>query len=73
MFFGSKRQVPSREGSTNSTNPTMYVDNEVRSAVEQEFSRMDELHARIRAEALASQDLVQSNSQKPTRSPTLLN
>ncbi len=53
MFFTNERNV---QGSKHSSGPkavTMYVDNEVRSAVALEFSRMEELHARLREETLA--------------------
>lgn len=53
MFFTNERNVQRSKHSSDPTAETMYVDNDVRSAVALEFSRMDELHARFREEALA--------------------
>ena len=53
MFFSNERKVQRSKHSSDPTAGTIYVDNEVRSAVALEFSRMDELHARLREEALA--------------------
>ncbi len=53
MFFSNKRNVQRSNHSADPTAGTMNVDSEVRSAVALEFSRMDELHARLREEALA--------------------
>ena len=53
MFFTNERTVPRSKHSGDPQAGTMYVDSEVRSAVALEFSRMDELHARLREEALA--------------------
>lgn len=53
MFFSNERNVQRSKHSSDLTAGTIYVDNEVRSAVALEFSRMDELHARLREEALA--------------------
>jgi len=53
MFFKNQRNV---QRSTHSREPkagTTYVDNEVRSAVALEFSRMEQQHTRLREEALA--------------------
>ncbi len=53
MFFSNERHVQRGKHSSDPPAGTIYVDNEVRSAVALEFSRMDELHARLREEALA--------------------
>ncbi len=53
MFFTNERKVPSGKHSSDPKARTMNVDDEVRSAVALEFSRMDELHSRIREAALA--------------------
>ena len=52
MFFSNERNVQRSKDFSDPTARTMYVDNDVRSAVALEFSRMDELHARLRKEAL---------------------
>ena len=52
MFFTNERKVPGRKHSSDPMTGTMNVDDEVRSAVALEFSRMDELHSRIREAAL---------------------
>lgn len=54
MLFGNKRHVQNSKLSDTPKAETMYVDNQVRSAVAQEFLRMDRQHARIREEALAA-------------------
>ena len=54
MLFGSKRQVQNSQTSDMPKAETMYVDNQVRSAVAREYLRMDQQHARIREEALAA-------------------
>ncbi len=54
MFFPYEPKVQSSNQSSEPKTGMMYVDNEVRSAVELEFSRMDQDHARIREEALAT-------------------
>ena len=52
-MFGTKR--PAKTGKiTRAANKRVRVDNEVLSAVEHEYLLMEQLHARIRAEALAS-------------------
>lgn len=53
MFVTNERNVQRSKHSSDPKAGAMYVDNEVRSAVALEFSRMDELHARLREEALA--------------------
>lgn len=54
MLFGSKRQVQNSQTSDMPKAETMYIDNQVRSAVAREYLRMDQQHARIREEALAA-------------------
>ena len=54
MFFRNVRNVQSSKHSSDPKARTMSVDNEVRSAVALEFSRMDELHSRIRKETLGA-------------------
>jgi hypothetical protein len=54
MFFKNQRNVQRSTHSSEPTAGTMYVDNEVRSAVALEFSRMEQQHARLREEALAA-------------------
>jgi hypothetical protein len=54
MFFTNKPNVQSSKHSSDPKTATMYVDNEVRSLVAQEFTRMDQEHARIREEALVT-------------------
>lgn len=56
MLFGSKRRVQNSQTSDMPKAETMYVDNQVRSAVAREYLRMDQQHARIREEALAASD-----------------
>jgi len=53
MFVTNEPNVQSSKHSSDPKARTMSVDNEVRSAVALEFSRMDELHSRIRKEALS--------------------
>ena len=50
MFFTHEQNV---RCSSDPKEGTMYVDNEVRSTVAVEFSRMDQQHSRIREAALA--------------------
>ncbi len=52
MFFKNRRNVQLSKHSSDSKAGTMFVDNEVRSAVALEFSRMEQQHARLREEAL---------------------
>ena len=54
MLLASKRQAQNSQPSDMAKAETMYVDNQVRSAVAREFLRMEQQHARIRAEALAA-------------------
>lgn len=54
MLFGNKRHVQNSKPSDMPKAETMYVDNQVRSAIAREFLRMDQQHARIREEALAA-------------------
>lgn len=53
MFFTNERNFQRSKHSSDPKAGTMYVDNEMRSAIALEFSQMDELHARLREEALA--------------------
>ena len=52
MFFRNERNAQSSKHSSDPKAGSAYVDNEVRSAVALEFSRMDELHSRIREATL---------------------
>ena len=54
MFFPYEPNAQSSKHPSEPKTGTMYVDDEVRSAVALEFSRMDQDHARIREEALAT-------------------
>ena len=70
MFFNNQRNV---QRSTHSNEPKagkMYVDNEVRSAVALEFSRMEQQHARLREEALAPFVSAASQSEPNDLDPT---
>ena len=51
-MLGTKR--PAQRKVTHAATKQVPVDNEVLSTVEHEYSLMEQLHARIRAEALAS-------------------
>lgn len=53
MFFTHEQNVRRSRHSSDPKAGTIYVDNEVRSAVALEFSRMDQQHSRIREAALA--------------------
>lgn len=53
MFFKNQRNDQRSKHSRDSKAGTMFVDNEVRSAVALEFSRMEQQHSRLREEALA--------------------
>jgi len=53
MFFQDQRNVHGRKHSSELKAGKTYVDNEVRSAVALEFSRMEQQHARLREETLA--------------------
>ena len=53
MFSKNQRNVKGRKHHSKPQAGTVYVDNEVRSAVALEFSRMEQQHARLREEALA--------------------
>ena len=69
MFFPYEPNAQSSKQSSEPKIGTMYVDNEVRSAVALEFSRMDQDHARIREEALATFGSAQTeplNDRKPS-------
>lgn len=52
MFLTNERRAQSSKHSSDPKAGSAYGDNEVRSAVALEFSRMDELHSRIREAAL---------------------
>ena len=54
-MLGTKR--PAKGKATNAPNKRGHVDNNVLSTVEHEYFLMEQLHARIRAEALASQGM----------------
>ena len=54
MFLTNEPNAQSSKPSAEPQTETMYVDDEVRAAVALEFSRMDQDHARIREEALAT-------------------
>ena len=51
-MLGTKR--PGKGKVTHGVNQRVHVDNEVLSTVEHEYFLMEQLHARIRAEALAN-------------------
>ena len=53
MLFNDERLVQNGKPSSDEEVDSMYVDNEILSAVAGQFSRMDQQHARIRQEALA--------------------
>lgn len=53
MFSRNQRNVQGGKRHSERQAGTVYVDNEVRSAVALEFSRMEQQHARLREEALA--------------------
>lgn len=53
MFFKNQRNVQRSKHYIGPKAGTVYVDNEVRSAVALEFFRMEQQHARLREEALA--------------------
>lgn len=53
MFFTHEQNVQRRKHSSDPKAGTAGVDNEVRSAVALQFSRMDQQHALIREAALA--------------------
>jgi hypothetical protein len=63
MLLASKRQVQNSKPSDMPKAETMYVDNQVRSAVAREFLRMDQQHARIREEALAASGFESNQAQ----------
>lgn len=53
MLFNDERLVQNGKPSSDEEVDSMYVDNEILSAVAGQFSLMDQEHARIREEALA--------------------
>lgn len=56
MLFTNKRHTQHGKSSGESNAETLYIDNQVRSAVAEKFLRMDQQHARIREAALAVPD-----------------
>jgi hypothetical protein len=67
MFFKNQPNVQRSKHFNEPREGTMYVDNEVRSAVALEFSRMEQHHARLREEALAPSDSAATRSEPNDR------